>query len=748
MKEMIKKYHIKGTVQGVGFRPFVYRIAHELELRGWVKNTGSGVEVEIRGDEAKVHHFRENLLSRLPSAANIAEILEMEPDNEAANNFRIIKSEGKVDPDLNISPDIAICGNCRRELDDPSDRRHDYPFINCTNCGPRYTLINRLPYDRHNVSMGEFQMCDRCEKEYSEILDRRYHAQPICCEECGPQYTYKELSGEAAVLAAAEDLKNGSIIAVKGWGGFHMMGNALDPEVIAKARKLKKREHKPIAVIAKTLETVKEYCIVSGEDELLLTSFRRPIVLLPKKTHNDITEGLSPQNNSLGVMLPYSPIQLLLFKYSGLELMIATSINAPSAPTLTDGIRVSEFFDGNILDNNLEITFQNDDSVLKSSSGPVIMLRRSRGYVPAPIAFPFDKSVLSSGARENIAFCYTQGGKAYTSQYFGTIDEVSTQERYLDSIEKWKDIWNYDTKLLICDRHPQYGSTEIFTELARKWDKPLIQVQHHHAHLAGCAAENGLSGDLLGACFDGTGYGDDETVWGGEFLVFNYKDFSRKGRLKPHSMPGGDMAAKEPWRMAISYLKEAGIDYRKFDHLKNIQQAAYVESIIAKNLNTPLSSSAGRLFDAVAALLNVAMINTFSARAPIALEALVDTSKLKEGYNISYINGDMFSADTSDIIRGIVEDMDKGCTPVEISSKFHFTMATIVVAGLDHMRRNTGIDKACLSGGVFCNGYLPALSSELAKDKGIQIYTQKQISPNDNGISFGQAAIGAAFEGE
>ncbi len=739
-----KKFLIIGTVQGVGFRPFIYRIAKENKLKGSVKNTGGGVEIELDGNNSQIKNFLTDFYEKLPPAAVIENISEIEPHKREHDDFVIEKSGGKAKPELNVSPDLAICDDCLRELNDPNDKRYEYPFINCVNCGPRYTIIEKLPYDRNQTTIKTFKMCNDCKSEYSNVTDRRYHAQPISCWDCGPNYFLDDLSGIDAIKKAAKLIKNDNVIVVKSWGGFHIIGNAENLKVIEDVRKLKKRKVKPIAVMAKNIDTVKKYVNWDDSYSKIFTSSKKPIFLFQKKLNNDITEALAPQNDTLGIMLPYSPVHHLLFKYSGLSLIIATSLNYPGSPTIKENETAKKFFKGKILEHNLNISFRTDDSVIKPIKDDHIIIRRSRGFVPGPIIFPYNNEVLASGASENISFCYTKSNKAYPSQYFGKIEERETQRIYTEDIKRWKKIWNYKPEILICDHHPGYGSSQIFEELSEEWGIPLVKVQHQHAHLAGCAAENELSGKLMGIGFDGLGYSETGELWGGEFMVFDHRSYKRLGSLKPHPLPGGDMASKEIWRMAISYLKSAGINIGRFAHLERIKEHETIEKMIEKNINSPLTTSAGRLFDAVASILNITIENTYHAQAPISLENYVNLNNRGfYDYRISFDNG-FYELDTSFIIEQIANEFLKGGNISNIATKFHFTLSKASSEILKRISKETGIKKACVSGGVFCNTYLSNMIKEFSREYSIDVFTHHLVSPNDNGLSYGQAVIAAA----
>lgn len=738
----IKKLKISGTVQGVGFRPFVYRKAKQLNLEGWVRNTEEGVEVKIKGNPKNIDRFIEDVKNNPLGAANVTSVKESNEQDRGEKDFVIESSKKKKKKNLNIPPDISICDECLKDISNPDSRRYQYPFTTCLNCGQRFTITKNIPYDRENVTMREFEMCSQCMEEYNNPEDRRFHAQPISCEICGPRYYYKSLKGRKALKKAADDVKNGEVIAVKGWGGFHIMADAENVNVLKEIRKIKKRPHKPIAVMAKDIKTAENYCMIKIEDLNTLNSFRKPIVLLPKRKRNKVTELIAPENMCIGIMLGYSALHYILFELSGVDLMVATSLNAPSQPTIIESDEAKKYFTGSVLDHDLKISMRCDDSVIKSSLSDKIVLRRSRGFVPEGIDIPYGGVALTSGGNENVSFCFTKDKKAYPSQYIGDIEEFDTQKAYKKDILKWKNIWNYKPDILGCDLHPGFESTKIFEQYSRDKKIPLIKTQHHHAHLAGCAAENRLKPEIMGVAFDGTGYSESGQIWGGEFMIFDYKKYRRVGNLRPYPLPGGDMAAKEPWRMAVSYIVESGEDWEelKIDHNKNKWNS--VRKLVDKRVNSPRSPSAGRFFDAVSSILNLAHENTFSARAPIALENKVRKKYLKEGYRFKIkSNKERFVMDTANVIKEILKDIKNNISIEIIASKFHYTVAEIAVEGLDRMKKRTGIKKACVTGGVFCNYYITDLVKEMAKKKGINVFTHKKVSPNDNGLSYGQAVI-------
>ncbi|MGM0441497.1 MAG: carbamoyltransferase HypF [Elusimicrobiota bacterium] len=755
---MNKSIFIKGTVQGVGFRPFVYRLAKRFFIKGRVKNTGSGVYIEARGRREDLDNFIKNIKDNSPDAADITGLEVKESKKNNFSKFEISESSGKAESGLNIPPDIALCDECLREIKDSSNSRYKYPFTSCLNCGQRFTIVNKLPYDRKNTQMSEFKMCDRCRKEYNDVDNRRYHAQPISCPDCGPGYEYKKMTSEGfttellnPVKKAADSLKNSQIMALKGWGGFHIVGDAENPEVIKKIRKIKQRSHKPLAVMARDKKAAEFLCGVNRASEKILKNFRRPILLLPKRgKKKNIEELIAPDNPTIGLMLPYSAVHHLLFEYSGLKLLIFTSLNLPSVSTIKKYEKAREFLTSlkisgvSMLDHNLKIHNRCDDSVVKNMKDGPIILRRSRGYVPQGIEIPHQNRVLTSGAEQNVNICFTKSGKAYPSQYIGNVDNTVTENNYIETIQQLDSIWNYNPRIMGCDLHPGYVTTKVFKKLSAGKNLPLYKIQHHHAHLAGCAAENNLkdSPNFMGVALDGAGYGKDGKIWGGEFMRFSYKNCTRLGSFRPVSLPGGDMAAIEPWRMAVSYLKTASIDWRRLDNLKGIEAAGAVAKLIDKNLNCPKTSSAGRLFDAVSSIIGLVDYNTYRARAPIALEGAVDDEYLNEKYNFNIIEkNDKFIIDTLNLIECVFKDKINGVSIGRIGARFHSTVAEMVVRGLMRMSKKLDIKKACLSGGVFCNYYLSNIIRKRSKKHGLEIYTHRKVSPNDNGISYGQAVI-------
>jgi hydrogenase maturation protein HypF len=733
---------VTGIVQGVGFRPFVYKAAKKSGLKGMVKNTGAGVIVEVEGPGDMIVLLKKDIKNNNPPASEVNSIKEIETTDKSFTNFTIVKSSGSPGATLNIPPDIAICDECRNDISNLDDRRYDYPFTTCLNCGPRFSILKELPYDRKSITMDDFKMCGFCRRQYNNIKNRRYHAQPIACPECGPKYSFKGKSGIQAIKSAAKYLAGGGALALKGWGGYHLIGDAESKETVRTIRELKKREYKPLALMADSISDIKKYCRVSSADEELLKSFRRPIVLLEKRSKNKVTEAAAPQNMAVGFMLPYSAVHYMLFKYSLLKVIVATSLNRAGEPTIINRCDASDYGDIPKLEHNLKISLRSDDSVIKSIPEENIMLRRSRGYVPRQIPLPGSLDCLTSGAGQNSSFCFAREGKAMPSQYTGNLNKIKATGDYKEMIEKFKTIWGFKPVALGCDMHPGYGSSRVFKQLSNEWGLDLKKIQHHHAHLAGCAAENKLKGDFIGVAFDGMGYGPGGEIMGGEFMKFNYHKYSRRGYLKPRRQPGGNTAAKEPWRMAVSYLKGSGVDIKKTDLSVNPRNLTALNKMIEKGINSPFTTSAGRLFDAVAAMAGIVSHNTYIARAPIALESLVRKRYLNSSYDFDIIDKEKsFVIDTDGIIRGVARDIRQKAGPEKIASKFHYTIAAIAVAGLEKLKEETGLDRACLSGGVFCNYYLTPLIKELIKDKEIKIYTHRLVSPGDNGISYGQAAV-------
>ena len=742
-----KTYRIKieGLVQGVGFRPFVYRIATGQKLNGSVENRNDGVVIKLKCNSTELSEFLNLIRKTAPPASHIESINFEEIDNHDFSDFHIVKSSSVSQTITDVSPDIAVCDDCLADMKTQSNRI-DYPFINCTNCGPRFTIIKDLPYDREKTTMKEFVMCDDCRREYTDILDRRFHAQPVACSVCGPEYSLflngKVIKARKEIIdKTIQLLENKNILAIKGLGGFFIACDAFCEETVARLRKLKNREGKPFAVMFRCIETAKRYAHINAEEERSLLSLRRPIVLLKEK------EKLAPSVNvdfsTIGAMLPYMPMHYLLFEKSGLDAIILTSGNISDEPIITDNQHAIEVL-GNICDGaltyNRDIHNRTDDSVVSIMNNKERIFRRSRGYAPVPVKLDTDvDGILATGAELANCFCIGKDKQAILSQHIGDLKNIETYEFFTETIEKYKKLFRFEPKLIVTDMHPDYLSTRY----ADEFDLPAIKVQHHHAHIASCMAENGINEPVIGVAMDGTGYGTDGNIWGSEFMVCDFNDFNRISHFEYMPMPGGDMVTYEPWRMAVAYLyKIYGLDFIDLNlpFLQNIdkEKVKFLCSAIDANINTPLSSGAGRLFDAVSALVNLCPESRFHAEAPLRLESAIDKT-IPDTY--SFYTGDTISFKPT--IEQIVNDI-KNNTPLhKISTKFHNTVIEVILQTIAKISRQHNIKKVALSGGTFQNKFITENIEQKLTQKGYTVYSQSKIPANDGGIALGQLIIAA-----
>jgi len=744
-KETTFLIEIKGLVQGVGFRPFVYRIAKNYNLKGCVENRNDGVAIKINTNESILKQFLTSINESAPPASNIESIDFKVIDDEDFIDFQIVKSKTISNQITDVSPDIAVCSDCLEDMK-IQPNRIDYPFINCTNCGPRFTIIKDLPYDRDKTTMKDFEMCSDCLKEYKDINDRRFHAQPVACAVCGPEYSLlyenEEIKGNQAIISKlVELLKNKKIVAIKGLGGFFLACDALSEETVLQLRKLKNREGKPFAVMFSGIEAIKEYAIIDDIEETSLLSLKRPIVLLQQK--KELAPSVTIDFNTIGAMLPYMPIHYLLFEKLDIPAIVLTSGNISDEPIVTDNKtaigKLSGIADA-ILTYNRDIYNRTDDSVVTIVNKEERILRRSRGYVPMPIKLNLNvDGILATGAELVNCFCIGKDKQAILSQHIGDLKNIETYEFYCETIEKYKKLFRFNPKLIVSDLHPDYLSTKYAIDSGIKHFK----VQHHHAHIASCMAEHKLDEKVIGVSFDGTGLGDDNHIWGGEFFVCDLKEYTRVNHFDYISMPGGDKASNEPWRMALSYLyKTYGKEFVELDlpFLKNIKPSSIemICSAIDKNINSPLTSSSGRLFDAVAAIINLCPLSKFHAEAPMRLEAIIDR-KIKQAY--SYSIGKTITFEET--IKQIVIDLKHQIPLSEISAKFHNTIISVIFDVAIENRKLYQINKVVLSGGTFQNKYLLENVENLLIKNNFEIYSHRKVPTNDGGISLGQLAIAA-----
>ncbi len=768
-----RRIHITGIVQGVGFRPFVYNLATRLGLSGWVLNSSSGVEIEAVGPEAVVDEFIARLRTDAPPLARIERItvtpsgqpvgagLAPAPSGQpvglplqgpALQGFRILHSEARPGEFVPISPDVAICDDCLRELFDPRDRRYRYPFINCTNCGPRFTIIRDIPYDRPNTTMAPFVMCPDCQAEYDDPTNRRFHAQPNACPVCGPRLEFRAapdappLYGEEALQAARAAIMRGQIVAVKGLGGFHLACDATADAPVARLRERKGRVDKPFAIMSFDLPTVARYCEVNDAERALLTSRQRPIVLLRRRADAPISPLVAPGNRYLGVMLPYTPLHYLLLEPAdGFPLaLVMTSGNYSEEPIVTDNgealERLAALADAFLL-HDREIHARCDDSVTRIVRGAELPIRRSRGYAPYPVHLPFPvRQVLAVGAELKNTFCLTRERYAFLSQHIGDMENYETLRFFEDMVEQLKRTFRVEPEAVAHDMHPAYLATRYARSLADRL--PTVPVQHHHAHIAACMAENGLAGDrpVIGVAFDGTGYGVDGAIWGGEFLIADYGSFRRAAHLRYIPLPGGDAAIRRPYRVALAHLWAAGVPWDPA--LPPVAAAppderAVLERQLARGLNTVPTSSMGRLFDAVAALAGGRQEINYEAQAAVELEMQV-AEGVEEAYPFGVGEEEI---DPSPVIRAVVEDVRDGAPIGVVAARFHNGVASMVREVCRRLRAQTGLNEVALSGGVFQNVTLLEKVVALLEGDGFMVYTHRLVPPNDAGISLGQAVI-------
>ncbi|MBN1695403.1 carbamoyltransferase HypF [candidate division WOR-3 bacterium] len=753
MKKERRKIEIRGIVQGVGFRPAVYRIAKRYNLKGSVFNDSKGVTLDVEGCPEDINSFLEELKKNPPPLSDIGEIRGEELPVKEFNEFKIIESEESEEKTTLVSPDISTCDDCRKELLSKKDRRYLYPFINCTNCGPRFTITKELPYDRKNTTMKKFDMCEKCRTEYENPEDRRFHAQPNACGKCGPHlellnFKGKKLNGNP-INKAIKLLKKGKTIAVKGLGGFHLACNAKDIKAITILRERKMRPYKPLALMAKDIPTIEKFVEVSEEERELLMSPRAPVVLLKKKEKCSLPDNIAPNNNFLGFMLPYTPLHILLFEK--LEVLIMTSGNKRDEPIAfdnRDAIKRLEGIADYFLIHNRDIWMQADDSVARIVDDEPLLLRRSRGYAPQPIRYPIwnEKKIIGFGAHKHNTFSISRGDEIFVSHYIGETDNLETIKAFERGIEHFTNFFDIPPDIAVVDLHPAYQATKFGKKWAFDNNKPLIEVQHHHAHIASCLADNLLDEKVIGVAWDGTGYGEDGNIWGGEFLVADLEGFERKAHLQYIPLPGGDIAVKEPWRMGAVYLYDIfGDSFRRLDidFVKTLDKKKwlYIKTMIDKRVNSPLTSSIGRLFDAVSSILGLRSSISYQGQAAIELEMIAKEDE-HEFYKFDIIrNTNTYIIDPKKVIESILEDIKKGTANGYISMKFHIGLAEMIVGVSNLLREETNINKVCLSGGVFQNMVLRKEATQRLKKQRFEVYNHSKIPPNDGGISAGQVAI-------
>ena len=743
-----KKIVVKGIVQGVGFRPFIYKNATKNNLKGFVNNTSKGVFIEVEGYEEDITSFIEEIKHKPPVLSKVTDIKIIDKEIEGYTNFNIIESKEEEEAITLISPDIAICDDCLRDIRDKNNRRYRYAFTNCTNCGPRFSITKKVPYDRENTTMDVFQMCSECREEYNDPLNRRFHAQPNGCSKCGPRVYIcnkegNEIISNDPIKDIAKEIKNGKIVAIKGIGGFHLACDAKNKEVINELRKRKKRPRKPLAVMMRDIETVKKYCDVNELEERILLGNKKPILLLDKKRNSLLPKELTNyQNGKLGVMLPYTPVHHILFS-EDIDILVMTSANISGEPMVYKNHEAIEKLKG-IADfylmNNRHIYIPIDDSVSRVILGKERVLRNARGYAPKSMEIKDMAYSIALGANSNNTFAIANNENIFFSNYIGDLANYNTWQHYINSLEHMKGIYKIDPKSYFYDLHPNFYQNELLKEIKTK----KIGIQHHHAHIVACMAEHSLEEEVIGIAFDGTGYGIDGKLWGGEFFICDKERFKRLAHLNYVALPGGEGAIREPWKIAISYL----YDIFKEDYAayvpKHLQEKKHqiITEIIKKDINSPKASSIGRLFDAVAALLGFDAKITFQGEAAIDLENLCcrDDQSFYQ-YNISLEDG-IYIIDCKPLIKSVVIEVIDGIDKELIARRFHNTIIKFTIELCEILRKEYNLSSVVLSGGVFQNEILLInIYKELIK-RDFKVYIHEQIPANDEGISIGQMIIG------
>jgi hydrogenase maturation protein HypF len=738
-----RRLHVHGIVQGVGFRPWVYKLARRFGLTGYVLNSTLGVEVDVEGSDSSVAAFLAEFRAHPPALAQMDEILEEDLPPDGASDFVIRSSRAEAGEFVLVPPDIATCPECLADLRDPSNRRYAYPFTNCTNCGPRYSIICDIPYDRPQTTMAEFPMCAACEAEYHNPMDRRFHAQPNACPACGPWVELwdreKRLADRAeAIGLAREMLRAGKILAVKGLGGFHLACNATDDAAVRLLRERKRRSDKPFALMAADVEAVWRFCELDDAGRAALNGIRRPVALLPARAGCPISPAVAPGNRTLGVMLPYTPLHHLLFDGAEFQALVMTSANLSEEPIAFRNEEIAarlhplaDFF----LIHNRKIHTRLDDSVVRTFEGKERTIRRSRGYAPLPIdlGMPVEPLLACGGELKN-TLCLTRGHYALLSQHIGDLENLETLALWEETLDNMKRFFRVRPRAVAYDLHPHYLTTRLALAME---GVEQIGVQHHHAHIASCMAENRLRGKVIGVAMDGTGYGIDGKIWGGEVLVCDYADFERVAHFRYVPLAGGDTAIRQPWRVALAYARDAGLNDLPFLDAVPAHQRKVVETMLLRKVNTVESSSCGRLFDAVSAILGLRLEANYEAQAAIELESIA-----AQGIDAAYpfdLDGPVI--DFRETVRRVAADREH---PELASAQFHNTVAAAIAEICRRMWREEGLDRVCLSGGTFQNLYLLRRTVQLLRADGFAVFLHSKAPPNDGGLCLGQAAVANA----
>ena len=740
-----------GVVQGVGYRPYVYNQATIFNIKGWVSNHGSALVVDLEGERKDIKRFLHRIIKRPPRLATIEKVEAMPKEYIGYKDFKIKPSSLGENMISFITGDVATCEDCLRDIFNSVNPRYQYAFTNCTACGPRYAIIKRLPYDRINTTMESFQMCPICEKEYLDPTNRRFHAQPNCCPNCGPSLKLLTSKGddvrsEDPIRDTINFIKQGKIVAIKGLGGFHLACDAKQPETIGRLRKRKNRPHKPFAIMVKDLETAQRLAYISQEEERVLLSHKRPILILNKKESSILPDIIAPNTKKIGIMLPYTPLHYLLFQ-EDISFLIMTSGNVSGGPIQYESHQGIEYL-GNIVEyflvHNREINIPVEDSVVKVIADQEVVIRRARGYTPYVLNMQVNNDIIALGAEQKNTFCLSKNGYGTMSQYLGDLKDFDAYTTYRKAIENLTDLLDVTPQILAYDLH----SKLLYSQYPKHQLGKKVPVQHHHAHMVSCMVEHNLFTPVIGVVFDGTGLGTDGTIWGGEFLLGTRENFIRVGHLKYVTVQGGDQAIKEPWRVALSYLHSMNYDLK--DVLTGIdkEEINTVKQALDKHINCYETSSMGRLFDCVAALLNIRHRITYDAQGAIELENIL-TPYTQADYDFEIIEkDDTYQINYDGIILGILRDIDQGMSPSIISAKFHNTIINATVDLVCRISKRYGIKQVVLSGGVFQNNYLLLHTLEKLRKRELAVYYNQQIPTNDSGISVGQLAIADAMEGK
>ena len=752
---------VYGIVQGVGFRPFVSRLATRMGLMGSVCNKGPYVEIIIQGSDTALQAFQKALTSEAPERSSILKMdVHPAPTGCSFKNFEIIESAKEAGA-IFVSPDIAICNKCKAELFDKTNRRYLHPFINCTACGPRLTILDSMPYDRERTSMGEFPMCNACHEEYTHAGTRRYDAQPVCCNDCGPEVFLldSDVRGPAAITRTRQLIANGGIVAIKGIGGFHLCCDATNETAVSRLRTLKHRPFKPFAVMLRDIATAERECQLEPGEREILDGHQKPILLLMRRPNSHLAASVAPGNPKTGVMLPYAPVQLLLFSYpDGITMpdaLVMTSGNPAGAPicrTDEDTLAALGNMCDAILSHNRKIRLRADDSVMDYFEGKPYMIRRSRGFAPLPVMLSagFNGKVLAVGGELKNSFCLAHNDLFYPSPYIGDMSDLRTVQALRESIRRMETLLETQPAVVACDLHPRYNTTRVAEEMGL----PVLPIQHHYAHIVSCMAENDTSSPVIGVAFDGTGYGTDGTIWGGEFLRADYHGFTRLGSIRPFRQAGGDLSALEGWRIAIAMLYGLYKDKETTANLtarlqlcdeKNLQGQFFMAD---RNINCIPSTSAGRLFDAISAILGIRKCSSFEGEASMYLEfaaeawekeAAGNEPQNSTGHADVEKTASYFVLPTEQIVRQIVQKRMKGENIGRLAYEFHQLLAGQILSGCLEARARTGLTIAALSGGVFQNQLLLRLCTCQLREAGFQVLLHSLIPPNDGGIALGQA---------